>query len=71
MGKPALDASRAVWRKSTRSNGNSGNCVEVCDNLPGAVAVRDSKDRSGPILVFGSDSWRAFVRDVKSGTLDN
>ncbi len=40
-----------TWRKSTRSNG-SGDCVEVADNLPGVVGLRDSKDpdRSGPRL---------------------
>ncbi|MFI7663316.1 DUF397 domain-containing protein [Micromonospora parva] len=49
------------WRKSTRSNGSGGACVEVADNLPGVVAVRDSKDPDGPVLVFAPDSWRAFV----------
>jgi hypothetical protein len=71
MGKPALDASRAIWRKSTRSNAQSGDCVEVCDNLPGAVGVRDSKDRTGPVLAFGPDEWRAFIDEVKSGALDS
>ncbi|MBY8873661.1 DUF397 domain-containing protein [Micromonospora sp. PLK6-60] len=48
------------WRKATRS-ANEGNCVEVADNLPGVVLVRDSKDRSGPTLTFAPDAWRAFV----------
>ncbi|MFB9234747.1 DUF397 domain-containing protein [Plantactinospora siamensis] len=51
----------ARWRTSTRSGTNGGNCVEVADNLPGLVAVRDSKDRPGPVLRFGPDGWRAFV----------
>lgn len=42
----------ASWRKSTRSAGNGGECVEVADNLPGIVAVRDSKDLEGPALTF-------------------
>ncbi|MFK3982523.1 DUF397 domain-containing protein [Micromonospora sp. NPDC050397] len=50
-----------VWRKSTRSSGNQGNCVEVADNLTARVLVRDSKDRSGPVLSFGPDAWQAFV----------
>lgn len=50
-----------VWRKSTRSNGSSGNCVEVADNIPGVVLVRDSKDRTGPVLTFGAGAWTAFV----------
>jgi hypothetical protein len=59
-----MELTGARWRKSTRSNGSGGNCVEVADNLPGAVAVRDSKDPSGPALAFRRDAWRAFVRHV-------
>lgn len=54
------------WRKSTRSNSNGGACVEVADNLPGRVLVRDSKDPSGPVLAFGPAGWRAFVSLAKS-----
>ncbi|MFG1955709.1 DUF397 domain-containing protein [Micromonospora sp. NPDC048830] len=56
-----MDPTGARWRKSTRSSGQGGACVEVADNLPGVVAVRDSKDPSGPVLAFGPDAWRAFV----------
>lgn len=56
-----MDLVGANWRKSTRSSGNTGDCVEVADNLPGVVAVRDSKDSSGPVLRFGHEAWRAFV----------
>lgn len=49
------------WRKSSRSNGTGGDCVEVADNLPGRVLVRDSKDPAGPVLTFGPDTWRTFV----------
>ncbi len=51
------------WRKSTRSD-NDGHCVEVADNLPGVVLVRDSKDRSGPTLTFRPDAWRGFLTAV-------
>ncbi|MFG1954425.1 DUF397 domain-containing protein [Micromonospora sp. NPDC048830] len=57
-----VDLTGANWRTSTRSGDNGGNCVEVADDLPGVVAVRDSKDRSGPVLTFPPDSWAAFVR---------
>jgi len=60
-----VDCSRAVWRKSARSGGN-GNCVEVAF-LDGAVAVRDSKDPSGPVLVFTPSEWEAFVGGVVDG----
>ncbi|MCG5469196.1 DUF397 domain-containing protein [Micromonospora sp. LAH09] len=56
----------AQWRKSTRSSGNGGDCVEVADNLPGTVGVRDSKDPAGPALVFGSAAWQAFVVMAKA-----
>ncbi|MFF0720031.1 DUF397 domain-containing protein [Verrucosispora sp. NA02020] len=58
----ALDLSRANWRTSTRSVGN-GNCVEVAV-VDGRVAVRDSKDRPGPVLTFPSAAWHAFVTGV-------
>ncbi|NLU80174.1 DUF397 domain-containing protein [Micromonospora sp. HNM0581] len=51
----------ARWRTSTRSSTNGGNCVEVADNLPGLVAVRDSKERGGAVLTFGPAAWQMFV----------
>jgi hypothetical protein len=65
---PRLDPTRARWRKSTRSGGQ-GNCVEVADT-PTAIGMRDSKDRSGPVLVFTRSEWQAFVDGVKSGEFD-
>jgi hypothetical protein len=56
------------WRKSSRSAGN-GACVEVAATLD-VVAVRDSKDPSGPILQFGTKTWREFVGSVRAGTFD-
>ncbi|MFG2059501.1 DUF397 domain-containing protein [Micromonospora sp. NPDC048930] len=59
-----MDLTGAQWRKSTRSSGQGGNCVEVADNLPGVVAVRDSKDPDGPVLAFAPGAWRVFVARV-------
>jgi len=54
----------AQWRKSRYSNGQ-GACVEVARNLPGIIAVRDSKDPDGPALAFAPGPWRAFAARVK------
>ena len=61
-----LDLSRADWRKSSYSS-QSGNCVEVATNLPGAVAIRDSKDPGGPVLLIPAAGWRAFLRVLAAG----
>ncbi|MDG4764345.1 DUF397 domain-containing protein [Solwaraspora sp. WMMD406] len=54
------------WRTSTRSGPNGGACVEVADNVPGRVLVRDTKDRAGGVLTFAPASWSAFVGLAKS-----
>lgn len=59
-----MDMTHARWHKSTKSGTNGGNCVEVAENLPGVVLVRDSKDRDGGALTFGPAAWRAFVAEV-------
>ncbi|GIG88431.1 DUF397 domain-containing protein [Plantactinospora endophytica] len=59
----------ARWRKSARSGGNGGECVEVADNLAGLVAVRDSKDQGGPVLAFPPYAWSAFVAELKASSL--
>jgi hypothetical protein len=58
----------AVWHKSSYS-GTHGNCVEVAVNLPGLVAVRDSKDPAGTVLVVSSAEWRGIVRELKGVTV--
>ena len=62
-----MDLSRAEWRKSSYSSNNGGNCVEVARNLPKIVAVRDSKDPSGPALILSADQWAGFVARIRSG----
>jgi hypothetical protein len=58
------DLSCADWVKSSRSGGQQ-NCVEVALNLPGVVAVRDSKHPYGPALVTTPTAWEAFITHVK------
>ena len=56
----------AEWRKSSFS-GAAQNCIEVARNLPGIVAVRDSKDPDGPALAVSRSCWVAFTGWVKAG----
>ncbi|GID91791.1 DUF397 domain-containing protein [Amorphoplanes digitatis] len=67
---PAHHLNAAVWKKSSRSNGNGGNnCVEVAF-LDTVVAVRDSKNPTGPALIFNPSNWTEFVNSAKSGEFD-
>jgi hypothetical protein len=59
----------ARWRKSSYSGGSGGNCVEVATNVPGVVAVRDSKDPDGPVLALSRESWDMLTSVIKSGVL--
>ncbi|MEU1751799.1 DUF397 domain-containing protein [Micromonospora matsumotoense] len=56
----------AQWRKSTKSGNNGGDCIEVADNLPGVVLVRDTKDRDGGTLTLTRGAWRGFVSFAKA-----
>jgi hypothetical protein len=61
------DFSNAMWRKSTYSMNNG--CVEVAF-AGGQVGVRDSKDRTGPMLVFTAAEWEAFIAGARDGRFD-
>jgi hypothetical protein len=56
--------SELSWRKSSYSGGSGGNCVEVADH-DHRVMVRDTKDRTGPVLAFTPDAWRRFADQLK------
>ncbi|MGW4562422.1 DUF397 domain-containing protein [Streptomyces sp. NPDC004561] len=58
------DLRNARWRKSSYSNGEGGDCVEVADGVPGIVPVRDSKLDGGPVLTVGPAAWAEFVGAV-------
>ena len=64
-----IDLSNAQWRKSVRSGPNCDNCVEVAF-VGSAIAVRDSKNQTGPVLVFTPSEWDAFVAGAKDGEFD-
>ncbi|MFF8598939.1 DUF397 domain-containing protein [Streptomyces sp. NPDC015232] len=67
MASSRVDLSAATWRKSSYSNTSGGDCVEVADNTPGLVPVRDSKRPDGPVLVVTAAAWAHFVAGVTTG----
>jgi hypothetical protein len=58
------DTISSPWRKPTYSGNGGGNCVETA-TAGGAVLVRDTTDRTGGTLTFGTDAWRAFLATIK------
>lgn len=54
------------WKKSSRSGGSGGNCVEVAFSGD-AVVIRDSKCPAGPVLLTGHAGWQGLIDAVKAG----
>jgi hypothetical protein len=66
-----VDLTHARWHKSSFSNANGGNnCVEVAFLPEGAVALRDSKNRSATPHVFTAEEWTCFIAGVQAGEFD-
>jgi Domain of unknown function (DUF397) len=65
-GEDAGGSPSMAWRKSSASSVN-GNCVEVATLSAGRMAVRDSKDKNGPILRFSRDEWHQFMSEIQDG----
>ena len=61
----AIDLSDVTWRKSSYSNQDGGECLEVAPGLPSLVPVRDSKAPARAALLFAAPAWAAFVDGVK------
>jgi hypothetical protein len=66
---PGSRLAGATWRKSPYSATAEG-CVETAFLADGHVAVRDSKDRAGPVLLYTPREWRAFIAGVKDGEFE-
>ncbi|WP_141578663.1 DUF397 domain-containing protein [Actinomadura sp. WMMA1423] len=58
-----MHLTNATWRKSSYSGSNGGDCVELAD-AAGAVAVRDSKDPDGPVLLLNRAALRTAVNST-------
>ncbi|MBV7705018.1 DUF397 domain-containing protein [Nocardia nova] len=65
----SIDLSGAQWFKSSRSSSGK-ECVEVAHLSEGMVGVRDSKNPTGPALVFAPTEWDAFTARLKRGGFD-
>ncbi|GAA4300630.1 DUF397 domain-containing protein [Actinomadura luteofluorescens] len=62
-----MDLTYTKWRKSTHSGPNGGECIELADvagATVGAVAVRDSKDPDGPVLLLTRAALRTAVNSA-------
>ncbi|MFD0855628.1 DUF397 domain-containing protein [Actinomadura adrarensis] len=59
-----MDLTKAVWRKSSYTTSNGGECVEVT-SVPGTVAVRDSKNPEGPKLLVSRRAFAALLAELK------
>lgn len=66
---PRSDLSTAHWRKSSYSNSDGGNCIEVADGYPGVIPVRDSKTPTGPVLLLNPTAWSDFVAFASAVTV--
>ncbi len=67
---PTRVPAELVWRKSSYSGGNGGDCVEVAVTPGGGRAVRDSKDPHGPVLEFTKAEWMAFLAGARDRQFD-
>lgn len=67
--KMYTESSTPPWRKSRFCNGASA-CVEFAQLADGQIALRDSKQEDGPVLVFTPEEWAAFTEGVRAGEFD-
>jgi hypothetical protein len=64
------DLSQAQWRKASLSTSGNGGCVEIAENIPGVVAIRDSKRPEGGACVVDRRAFAVFLADLKAGRYD-
>ncbi len=59
-----MEETDLTWRTSTYSSNGGGECVEVANRV-GAICVRDTTNRIGGTLVFGTDAWEKFTATLR------
>jgi len=69
-GMPASDLGEQGWERPW-SGPNGGQCVEMKRLADGRVAVRQSTDPAGPVLIYTPEEITAFVAGVKQGLADH
>ncbi|MDJ1134127.1 DUF397 domain-containing protein [Streptomyces iconiensis] len=57
-----------MWRKSSYSGSNQGECLEVADGFAN-IPVRDSKNPGGPVITIGTEAFAAFVGAIRDGAI--
>ncbi|MFD4725504.1 DUF397 domain-containing protein [Streptomyces seoulensis] len=62
------ELTHARWHKSSYSNGDGGNCVEVAAGVPGVIPVRDSKVTDGAVLLISASAWTHFIDSAEGET---
>ncbi|OLZ70982.1 DUF397 domain-containing protein [Streptomyces sp. IMTB 2501] len=60
-----IDLGSVTWRKSSYSNQEGGDCLEVANTFPALIPVRDSKNPDGPVLLFPAPAWACFVGGLR------
>ncbi|MFC4326639.1 DUF397 domain-containing protein [Streptomyces andamanensis] len=63
----AIEPSLVAWRKSSYSNEDGADCVEIADAFPALIPLRDSKNPAGPVLLFPRSAWTPFLSALKRG----
>lgn len=69
MRAPGSSLSAVVWRKSSYSNQDGGECVEIAFHVPMAISVRDSKHADGATVTMGAGPWSSFIAGLRAGQL--
>ncbi len=60
-----MENTHLSWRTSSYSGNGGDTCVEVGQSRDGMIAIRDTTDRTGPMLAVSSAAWRRLAAQVK------
>lgn len=69
--RDGVDLTNAVWRKAAASGGNGGGCFEFAEAGADVIALRDSKDPEGPVLLYTRHELWCMLEGAKAGEFDD